>query len=100
MSSSVAELSAELELTFPRKLYRPAALAELLNCTSQHIYNLIDEGGLRAVNLATDPDKMNPYYRVSRDEIIRFLLSRDTSAIIERIQRQKAKANAQQELSL
>lgn len=62
-----------------REKFLVSEVAKYLRCTEQHVYNLIDAGALRAVNIANRPGD-RAMYRIFRTDLLKFLESRTEGA--------------------
>ena len=57
-------------LTFPgRNALRVEEVAERFSCTTRHVLDLIDEGKLRAVNIAGDNESDRRYLRIPVESV-------------------------------
>jgi hypothetical protein len=56
-----------------RKTFGIAEIADVLSVSSAHIFNLIESGDLSVIDPSVKPKTMR---RLSREELIRFLVSR------------------------
>ena len=75
---SQPELDFEFGLPAGRESFSVSWLANFFDYSRQHWINLIDEGHLHAVNLAT-PGTTKSSYRVARTELVRYLRTRHTA---------------------
>ena len=53
----------------------PSEVAAYMGVTMRHVRNLIDCGALEAISVAV-PGATRPRWRVSRDSVVKFVLSR------------------------
>jgi excisionase family DNA binding protein len=65
-------------LAFPRdrKMLYVHEVAERLSVTQQHVIDLIDEGKIRAINVAGDNPTNRKYYRIPVEAWQRFIVER------------------------
>jgi len=80
----VSKVREELERMFPNRMYTPTAAAKILCCTRMHISNLITEGGLEAINLASKLGSTQSSYKIPRWALIDFLEHRAESETVKR----------------
>lgn len=67
-------MATEIEMEF----ITPPQLAKRWGVAVEKIWQLIDNGSLVAINFATDPNGQKPRYRITLEEVSRFLEARST----------------------
>ena len=55
-------------------LLSASSVAKRINCTQKHVYELIAEGSLQAINISTKGKR--PRYKISESSLSRFIESR------------------------
>lgn len=79
--SDEVQIEIDLELSLPRKrdLLRVDEVMDILRCERDHVYRLIDNGELTALDNKSNPNGKQSYYLVTRASLVAFVNRRKIS---------------------
>ena len=72
------EIDLELSLPTKRDLLRVDEVAHILQCSRDHVSNLIDSGELIGVDTKSKPEGKQAYWRITRASLLNFVNKRKT----------------------